>query len=447
MVTLFGTDGVRGMVNATLMPELAYQMGRAAGAYFSKEGGTKRFLIGMDTRISGSMLAASLASGLCASGVNVDIVGVIPTPGVAYLTKKEGYDAGVVISASHNPFADNGIKFFDKNGYKLPDDTEEEIENILRHEESIPRPTGEDIGVIRHVNELAKEYKDYVASTTTADLTGMKIVTDSANGAASDFLPDILRSLGAEVVALFHEPNGTNINRDCGSTHIETLQEKVVELGADCGIANDGDADRCLFVDEKGEVMDGDHVMLINAIAMKKKNQLKDDMVVGTVMSNLGFGKALAEFGCRTVSTNVGDRYVLEEMLAHGYSLGGEQSGHVIFPAYNTTGDGLITAVQTLTVLKEEEKPLSALNHLMTTYPQILKNVRVYSKNGWEENENIKAAIETAKMELGSDGRILVRASGTEPLIRVMGEGTGLDQLERVIDDIVSVVEQEIGEE
>lgn len=447
MVTLFGTDGVRGVVNATLMPELAYQMGRAAGAYFCKEGKNKRFLIGMDTRISGSMLAASLAAGLCASGVNVDLIGVIPTPGVAYLTKTEGYDAGVVISASHNPFADNGIKFFDKNGYKLPDKTEEEIENILRHEEEIVRPTGADIGIIRHVHELVEKYKDYVKSTVKGDFSGMKIVTDSANGAASDFLPEILRSLGAEVTALFHEPNGTNINNNCGSTHIEILQKRVVAEGADCGIANDGDADRCLFVDEKGDVLDGDHIMLINAISLKNKNELKDNMVVGTVMSNLGFSKALGKFGCQTVSTNVGDRYVLEEMLAHNYSLGGEQSGHVIFPKYNTTGDGLITAVQTLSVLKEQGGPLSALNHLMVTYPQVLKNVKVYSKNGWEANENIKNAIETAKSELGSDGRILVRASGTEPLIRVMGEGKDLDHLERIIDDIVSVVEQEIGEE
>ena len=270
-------------------------------------------------------------------------------------------------------------------------------------------------------------------------------MTDSANGAASDFLPEILRSLGAEVTALFHEPNGTNINNNCGSTHIEILQKRVVEEGADCGIANDGDADRCLFVDEKGDVLDGDHIMLINAISLKNKNELKDNMVVGTVMSNLGFSKALGKFGCRTVSTNVGDRYVLEEMLAHNYSLGGEQSGHVIFPKYNTTGDGLITAVQTLSVLKEQGGPLSALNHLMVTYPQVLKNVKVYSKNGWEANENIKNAIETAKSELGSDGRILVRASGTEPLIRVMGEGKDLDHLERIIDDIVSVVEQEMG--
>ena len=314
MVTLFGTDGVRGVVNSTLMPELAFQLGRAAGAYFCREEGTHRVLIGMDTRISGTMVAAALSAGLCASGVNVDLAGVIPTPGIAYLTRTENYDAGVVISASHNPFPDNGIKFFDRNGHKLPDQAEEEIENILRHDEELARPTGEKVGFIRHRNELAWKYKNYILSTVKGDFKGMKIVTDSANGAASGFLPDILRELGAEITALYCEPNGVNINKDCGSTHMETLQKMVVEMGADCGIANDGDADRCLFVDEQGNIMDGDHLMVINALRMKKEGRLNANMVVGTVMSNLGFGKALAEHGCRTVATNVGDRYVLEEM-------------------------------------------------------------------------------------------------------------------------------------
>lgn len=447
MVTLFGTDGVRGLVNSTLMPELAYQLGRAAGAYFCKASGKHRFLIGMDTRISGSMLTAALSAGLCASGVDVDLAGVIPTPGIAYLTRTEGYDAGVMISASHNPFPDNGIKFFDKNGYKLPDETEEDIENILRHDEEIPRPTGDKIGVISHRPELADKYRAHVLSTVQGDFKGLKIVTDSANGAASDFLPAMLEELGAEVTAIFHEPNGVNINNGCGSTHIEILQKKVLELGADCGIANDGDADRCLFVDEKGQVMDGDHLMLINALQMKKEGRLHENMVVGTVMSNLGFGKALKENGCQTVSTQVGDRYVLEEMLKHDYSIGGEQSGHIIFPEFNTTGDGLITAVQTLKVLRESGRTMSELNHLMVTYPQILKNVEVYSKNGWEDNELIRDSIRAAEEELGSDGRILVRASGTEPLIRVMGEGKEINQLERIIDDIASVVEHELGVE
>ncbi len=445
MVTLFGTDGVRGLVNSTLMPELAYQLGRAAGAYFCRTRGDHRFLIGMDTRISGSMLTAALSAGLCASGVNVDVAGVIPTPGVAYLTRTEGYDAGVVISASHNPFPDNGIKFFDRNGYKLPDATEEEIENILRHDEEIARPTGDGIGIIRDVPELSDKYREFVKSTVKGDFRGLKIVTDSANGAASNFLPAILAELGAEVIPIFRTPNGVNINNGCGSTHIETLQKKVVEEGADCGIANDGDADRCLFVDEKGKVLDGDHLMVINALQMKKEGRLNDNMVVGTVMSNLGFGKALHEYGCQTVSTQVGDRYVLEEMLKHNYSIGGEQSGHIIFPEFNTTGDGLVTAVQTLQVLRESGKKLSDLGSLMVTYPQILKNVEVYSKNGWEENDLIMDAIHAGEEELAGEGRILVRASGTEPLIRVMGEGRELSQLERIVDDIASVVESELG--
>lgn len=445
MVTLFGTDGVRGLVNSTLMPELAYQLGRAAGAYFCKTRGEHRFLIGMDTRISGSMLTAALSAGLCASGVNVDLAGVIPTPGIAYLTRVEGYDAGVVISASHNPFPDNGIKFFDRNGYKLPDATEEEIENILRHDESIARPTGDGIGVIRDVPELSDKYREFVKNTVKGDFKGLKIVTDSANGAASDFLPGILSDLGAEVIPIFHEPNGVNINNGCGSTHIENLQKKVAEMGADCGIANDGDADRCLFVDEKGQVLDGDHLMVINALKMKEEGRLHDNMVVGTVMSNLGFGKALRAHGCQTVSTQVGDRYVLEEMLKHDYSIGGEQSGHIIFPEFNTTGDGLITAVQTLMVLRDSGKKMSDLNKLMVTYPQILKNVEVYSKNGWEENDLIMDAIRAGENELAGEGRILVRASGTEPLIRVMGEGREPDQLERIVDDIASVIESELG--
>lgn len=447
MVTLFGTDGVRGVVNATLLPELAFQLGRAAGAYFSGEVGVHRFLVGRDTRISGTLIEAALASGLCASGIDVDIVGVIPTPGVAYLTRVKGYDAGVVISASHNPFPDNGIKFFDSHGFKLPDATEEKIEELLRHSDEIPRPTGEKVGVIRHVHDLADIYRNYVKGTAGTTLSGFRIITDSANGAASDYLPQILEELGAEVIATHREPNGVNINNNCGSTHIESLQERVLAEGADCGIANDGDADRCLFVDERGQVLDGDHLMLINSLRMKKEGRLNHDIVVGTVMSNLGFGKALKEHGINTVSTKVGDRYVLEEMRKNGYSIGGEQSGHIIFLDYNSTGDGLITAVQTLVTLKESGKKLSELRELMTTYPQILKNVKVYSKIGWEDNELIQAAIEAGKQELGSEGRILVRASGTEPLIRVMGEASSLDMLERIINDIASVVQQELGVE
>ena len=426
MVTLFGTDGVRGVVNSTLMPELAFQLGRAAGAYFCREEGTHRVLIGMDTRISGTMVAAALSAGLCASGVNVDLAGVIPTPGIAYLTRTENYDAGVVISASHNPFPDNGIKFFDRNGHKLPDQAEEEIENILRHDEELARPTGEKVGFIRHRNELAWKYKNYILSTVKGDFKGMKIVTDSANGAASGFLPDILRELGAEITALYCEPNGVNINKDCGSTHMETLQKMVVEMGADCGIANDGDADRCLFVDEQGDVMDGDHLMVINALRMKKEGRLNANMVVGTVMSNLGFGKALAEHGCRTVATNVGDRYVLENMRENGFAIGGEQSGHTIFRAYATTGDGELTALQFLQTLRRSGVPASQLAARCPQYPQELINVEVPHTPGVKErimaDESLRQETRRLEEKLGGQGRILIRPSGTEALIRVMVE-------------------------
>ena len=440
MVTLFGTDGVRGLVNSTLMPELAYQLGRAAGAYFCKTKGEHRFLIGMDTRISGSMLTAALSAGLCASGVNVDVVGVIPTPGVAYLTKTEGYDAGVVISASHNPFPDNGIKFFDRNGYKLPDKTEEEIENILRHDEEIVRPTGDGIGVIRDYPELAEKYRNYVKSTVDGDFKGMKIVTDSANGAASSFLPGILAELGAEVIPIFNQPNGVNINNGCGSTHIETLQKKVVEEGADCGIANDGDADRCLFVDEKGKVLDGDHLMVINALQMKKEGRLNDNMVVGTVMSNLGFGKALKKYGCQTVSTKVGDRYVLEEMLKHNYSIGGEQSGHIIFGRLANSGDGILTAIKIMEAMCESKQPLSVLAAPVVMYPQLLKNVVVDDKDATLECAEVKAAVAEVEAKLGTEGRVLLRKSGTEPVLRVMVEALTHEKCEESVDYIIDAM-------
>ena len=440
MVTLFGTDGVRGVVNATLLPELAFQLGRAAGAYFSGEVGVHRFLVGRDTRISGTLIEAALASGLCASGIDVDIVGVIPTPGVAYLTRVKGYDAGVVISASHNPFPDNGIKFFDSHGFKLPDATEEKIEELLRHSDEIPRPTGEKVGVIRHVHDLADIYRNYVKGTAGTTLSGFRIITDSANGAASDYLPQILEELGAEVIATHREPNGVNINNNCGSTHIESLQERVLAEGADCGIANDGDADRCLFVDERGQVLDGDHLMLINSLRMKKEGRLNHDMVVGTVMSNLGFGKALKEHGINTVSTKVGDRYVLEEMRKNGYSIGGEQSGHIIFRKYATTGDGILTAIKMMEVVLEKKTTLGKLAEPVVMYPQVLKNVRVKDKALAQADEAVQAAVKKAADALGNDGRILVRESGTEPLIRVMVEAMDRTLCEEYVDSVIEVL-------
>ena len=447
MSRLFGTDGVRGLVNEFLTPELAYHLGRAAASYFGQSVDRPTFLIGRDTRISGGMLENALASGICAVGGDVIILGEAPTPAIAYLVRQKGCTAGVVISASHNPYPDNGIKFFDGNGFKLPDAVEDEIEKLCTEsaDDCLPRPTDGDIGRITYHQDWVEEYVNFVVSTSDT-LTGLKVVYDGAHGAASYVGPKILRQLGAEVVAINVEPTGTNINDNAGSTHLEGLQEAVLREGAQVGIANDGDADRCLMVDEKGQVLDGDQIMLLCGLHLKEQGKLKDNMIVGTVMSNIGFHKAAKELGMQTCSTAVGDRYVLEKMLSDGYSIGGEQSGHVIFLDYNSTGDGLLTAVQTLSIMKEKGKSLSELAGLMTKYPQLLVNVRVLTKAGWETNSAIQDAIREAEEELGSNGRILVRPSGTEPLIRVMAEGPDQDQLDELCNRIGDVIRIEQGE-
>ena len=447
MSRLFGTDGVRGLVNEFLTPELAYHLGRAAASYFGQSIERPVFLIGRDTRISGGMLESALASGICAVGGDVIILGEAPTPAIAYLVRQKECTAGVVISASHNPYPDNGIKFFDGNGFKLPDAVEDEIEELCKSsaDDCLPRPTKGDIGTIQYHQEWVQEYVDFVVSTS-ASLEGLKVVYDGAHGAASYVGPTILRQLGAEVIAINVEPNGTNINDNAGSTHLEGLQAAVLREGAHVGIANDGDADRCLMVDEKGQVLDGDQIMLLCGLHLQEQGKLKDNMIVGTVMSNIGFHKAAEELGMKTCSTAVGDRYVLEKMLAEGYSIGGEQSGHVIFLDYNSTGDGLLTAVQTLSIMKEKGKSLSELAGLMTKYPQLLVNVRVLTKAGWETNIAIQDAIREAEEELGSNGRILVRPSGTEPLIRVMAEGPDQEQLDELCHRIGDVIRIEQGE-
>ena len=447
MSRLFGTDGVRGLVNEFLTPELAYHLGRAAASYFGQSIERPVFLIGRDTRISGGMLESALASGICAVGGDVIVLGEAPTPAIAYLVRQKECTAGVVISASHNPYPDNGIKFFDGNGFKLPDAVEDEIEELCKSsaDDCLPRPTKGDIGTIQYHQEWVQEYVDFVVSTS-ASLEGLKVVYDGAHGAASYVGPTILRQLGAEVIAINVEPNGTNINDNAGSTHLEGLQAAVLREGAHVGIANDGDADRCLMVDEKGQVLDGDQIMLLCGLHLQEQGKLKDNMIVGTVMSNIGFHKAAEELGMKTCSTAVGDRYVLEKMLAEGYSIGGEQSGHVIFLDYNSTGDGLLTAVQTLSIMKEKGKSLSELAGLMTKYPQLLVNVRVLTKAGWETNAAIQDAIREAEEELGSNGRILVRPSGTEPLIRVMAEGPNQEQLDELCHRIGDVIRIEQGE-
>ena len=424
MARLFGTDGVRGEANVTLLPEMAYRLGRAATLYFGRESDEQPLiLIGRDTRISGEMFASALTAGICSAGGRAMLAGVIPTPAIAYLARRHKAKAGIVISASHNPFHDNGIKFFGGDGYKLPDAVEDELEAIvhqLEQDDNLARPSGDKIGHIEYRTDLLNQYIEFVLSTCKERFDGMSVVLDCANGAAYEVMPRVLRELGAKVKVIHALPNGVNINDHCGSTHLESLQRAVLENHADFGIAHDGDADRCLCVDEKGQVIDGDHILVMCAQDMIKKGTLPYNTVVTTVMANIGFHKAIKAAGGRAEVTQVGDRYVLENMLKNGYKIGGEQSGHIIFTDFSTTGDGPITALQVLSSLKRSGRKASDLTNLMTTYPQLLVNVKVATKDGWEENEAIKAAIAAGEQELGTDGRILVRPSGTEPLIRVM---------------------------
>ena len=446
MARLFGTDGVRGEANSTLPPELAYRMGRAATIYFGRHSdGVPQILIGRDTRISGEMLEAALVAGICSAGGRAVLAGVVPTPAVAYLARKIHAAAGIVISASHNPFHDNGIKFFGGNGYKLPDKVEDEIEQIVRDIDggkNFERPTGEDIGKIERRQNLLEDYISFVMSTTSERFDDMKIVLDCANGAAYKSMPAVLERLGAELILLGDKPNGVNINDNCGSTHMENLRLEVLRQHAAIGIAHDGDADRCLCIDERGDIIDGDHIMIICAKLMLKVGALPDKTIVTTVMSNIGFRQALEELGLKCEITAVGDRYVLENMLANNHKLGGEQSGHIIFSDYSTTGDGLITALQVLTAMKKFNAPASTLNALMTTYPQVLINVRVRDKEVCQNSAAVKLAIAEGEEELGTTGRILVRASGTEPLIRVMAEGPDKNQLNRICNKIAAEVDR-----
>ena len=449
MPRLFGTDGVRGKANSELTPELAYKLGRAATIYFGREAkltelkSTPTVLIGRDTRVSGEMLEASLIAGICSAGGRAIAAGIIPTPAVAYLAKKLETRAGIVISASHNPFYDNGIKFFGGDGYKLPDAVEDEIEAIvhkIEENDDFPRPTDDKLCHVENRHNLLEDYINFVLQTTDQHLDGMKIVLDCANGAAYEAMPEILQRLGAEVIAFGTNPNGININDNCGSTHIDNLCQAVIDNEADIGIAHDGDADRCLCVDEKGQLIDGDHILVMCAMEMMKANKLPHNTVVTTVMANIGFRQAIQKLGGKFEVTKVGDRYVLENMLKNGYTLGGEQSGHIIFTEHSTTGDGLITALQVLSAIKRTGKKASDLNKLMTTYPQVLLNVRVKDRTVYEKEE-IQEAIKKAETELGDNGRILVRASGTEPLIRVMAEGPDQEQLEGICRNIVSLIE------
>lgn len=446
---LFGTDGVRGEANVVLTAELAYQLGRAA-AYVLKRDGIpgkeNAMVIGKDTRISGDMLEASLIAGICSTGVNVYQAGVIPTPGVAVLTRTLNCMAGVVISASHNPYQDNGIKFFSPLGTKLPDEVEAAIEAVIADGmKDVPNPSGAEIGHVISYPEGAEKYSDFLQRKVDGDLGGLRIVADCANGAASFIAPKLLRSLGADVTALSCTPDGININDNCGSTHLEQLQKAVVEERADLGVAYDGDADRLLAVDHNGRVVDGDRLLLIFGSYLEKQGLLEQNTVVITVMSNMGLKIALKEKGIKTLETKVGDRYVIEGMKESGAVLGGEQSGHIVFGLDNTTGDGILSSLKLLQIVKQSRKTLAELADEMEQYPQILINVRVKDKNGWEEKAEICQAIEDAQAELADTGRILVRASGTENLLRVMVEGKQQEQIERLANQIADVVKVVMG--
>lgn len=446
MKKIFGTDGVRGLANSELTVELAFKLGKASAYILKQKTHKKAMVIGKDTRISGDMLEAALIAGICSVGVDVYRLGVIPTPAIAFLTRKLEAMAGVVISASHNPFGDNGIKFFDSEGFKLPDEVEEKIEDIIENGlDEMPNPTGEEVGRVKFIDNGENLYLDFLKEQVPVDLTGLKIVLDCANGAASKISPKLLKDLGAEVYSLSSEPNGININLECGSTHPENLQKAVLQYGADIGIAHDGDADRMLAVDEKGNLVDGDQILVICGLDLQKHGKLKGNQMVVTVMSNLGLKQAFQRNDIEVVETKVGDRYVLEKMKELDACLGGEQSGHLIFLEHNTTGDGVLSALKLLEVLKRSNKSFSELASQMERLPQVLVNVRVKSKAGWEENENIKKNIDIYKKELGDKGRILVRASGTEPLIRVMVEGNDLEELKRISQILSDIVDRELN--
>lgn len=442
MGKLFGTDGVRGIANTQLTPELAFKLGQAGAYVLSRETIHPEIVIGRDTRISGQMLEAALIAGICSVGVDVLRVGVLPTPGVAFLTRKLRATAGVVISASHNPVADNGIKFFSNNGYKLTDALEDEIENLVLNEDRPWNiPVGSEVGKVIEVEDAVDRYVGYLKSTIPCDLTGIRVVLDCANGASFVVGPRVLKELGAEVITLHANPNGININEDCGSTHPEELQKAVLAHKADVGLANDGDADRVIAVDETGAIIDGDFILVICALFLQKKGELVDDGIVATVMSNMGLHLALRAGGVNVLETKVGDRYVMEEMLKSGYKLGGEQSGHIIFLNYNTTGDGMCTGLQLLRAMKESGKTLSGLGAQMVRLPQVLKNIRVGDKDEAMNAPEVLEAVLQASSQLDGRGRVLVRPSGTESLVRVMAEGPDMDELHSLVDGVIRTIE------
>ena len=445
----FGTDGVRGEANKELTPELAFKLGRCGGYVLSQhESGERRprVLVGRDTRISGQLLENALIAGLLSVGIEVFQLGVISTPGVAYLTRIQKASAGVMISASHNPAEDNGIKFFGNDGFKLVDEQEAEIETLLdAAEDVLPRPSAEGLGTVEEFPEGLLKYSEFLQQTITGDLSGLSVCIDAANGATASSVNRLFADLETDFYTMGTSPNGLNINDGVGSTHPEKLAELVVEKNADAGLAFDGDGDRIIAVDERGEIVDGDKIMYICAKHLSENKRLKQDTIVTTVMSNLGFHKAVESVGLKDVITQVGDRYVVEEMRKNDYNFGGEQSGHMVFLDFNTTGDGMLSGIQLLSIMKQTGKKLSELADEVTIYPQKLVNIRVSNKNGAMEVPAIKKVIEEAEAEMNGEGRILVRPSGTEPLLRVMAEAPTDEKVNYYVDKISDIVREEIG--
>lgn len=449
MRRLFGTDGVRGVANLDPMTsETAMQLGRAAAHIFMRRAGRHQIVIGKDTRISGYMLESALTAGICSMGVDVLLVGPMPTPAIAFLTRSLRADAGVVISASHNPYQDNGIKFFSGDGFKLPDEVESRIEELIVSDEiNHLRPTADLIGKAYRIDDADGRYIEFAKRSLPKDLDfqGIKLVVDCANGAGYKVAPTVLRELGATVEVIGNKPNGMNINQGCGAVHPELLQETVRLHKADLGIALDGDADRAIFVCEQGTVVDGDHVMAALGLDLHHQGLLANRTLVGTVMSNFGLELSMAKAGITLIRTPVGDRYLLERMLAEGYNFGGEQSGHFIFLDHNTTGDGLISALQILSLMKRSKKPLSELAKAMTAVPQILVNIKVKQKPVLELIPEIDRAIQENNRRLNGSGRVLIRYSGTEPLLRIMVEGEHASVVKDVADELARVVQAHIG--
>lgn len=447
MGILFGTDGVRGIANEDLSSELSYKLGRIGGFFLTKGKKRPKMVVGMDTRISGDMLEGALSAGLNSAGIDVLYLGILPTPAVACMIKILDADGGVMISASHNPVEYNGIKFFNENGYKLTDEIENSIEEYILNDLDIDcKPVSGDVGRKIRIENPVRKYMDFLKETIDVDFSGLKVAVDCGNGAVYKAAPELLNELGAQVYVMHNDPNGININVNCGSTNTAEIQKLVLETGADVGLSFDGDADRLIAADENGNIVDGDHILAICGMHMKEKGKLKSNTVVGTVMTNMGLDACLKENNIDIVKTKVGDRYVLEEMIKGHHSIGGEQSGHIIFLDHNTTGDGLLTAIQILSVVKEKHTKLSKLASVMKVMPQVLVNATVDKdkKNGYLEDEKIKNKINEIEKHFHGNGRVLIRPSGTEPLVRVMIEGQDQSELDHYARELADLIEERL---